>query len=211
MSLTSPKQEDGIPKEGPQTKGSLSICGGKGELGLGLRFDTRYHEQTGYLEAFRVGVEKFVIDPGTNNKFYQRNDYNPSEDESGWEGPQQDTLHFVDPKVRVSDLVPGTMIHVVFHFHDNYCDASNAFLDRQKAERFFLEMQDNMWKQVDELRAWNTGYDFCLMKHDQWHCDLLECELTGRPYGRTYINQPDGWTRPDKGDTWWLRSVALEE
>uniref|UniRef100_A0A7R9WCR4 Uncharacterized protein n=1 Tax=Pseudictyota dubia TaxID=2749911 RepID=A0A7R9WCR4_9STRA len=129
------------------------------KLGLGFRFDTRYNEQTGHLEAFNLGVEKFRpgpkgydIETDMYAHFYRRRDYRTKpDDESGWEGQQMNTLHLVeDESINVADLAVGTMIHVVFHFHDNYCDASNAFLDRKEAERFFDQMEDEMWQNVDQ-------------------------------------------------------------
>ena len=191
-------------------------------LGLGFRFDTKYNEQTGLLHAFNLGLERFRPGKGvydfateTYDNFYTRPDAIPKpDDESGWEGQQSGTVDFVDDGadgcVDVESLPAGTMIHLLFHFHDNYCDATLGFLDRDKAERTFHEMQNKMWDKIEEYRNVNgNGWDFCVVKQDQWHCDLLECELTGRPYSR-YINQTGGWTRPDKGDTWWLRSLVLE-
>lgn len=180
-------------------------------LGLGLRFDTKYNEQTGLLQAnnlalqrFQPGEEGYDCETDTYRHLYTRTDAIPKPyDESGWEGQQDATLHFSE-SVEVESLLPGTLVHVLFHFHDNYCDSSLAFLDRDKAELAFKKCEDEMWEKLESLRHHNSDHAFCVVKHDKWHCDLLECELTGR-----YTNQTGGWTRPDKGDTRWLRSVVL--
>ena len=171
--------------------------------GLGIRFDTKYNEQTGLLDAFNVGVERFQ--PGSGyEKYYTRSDAIPKpDDESGWDGQQDSTLHIHEkeaPDVRT--WPPGTLVHVVFHFHDNYCDSSSAFLDRKQAEHYFQECEEEQWDKIEAWRKNTSGFAFCIVKSDRWHCDVLECELTGRSF--------DGWTRPDKGDTWWLRSVVLD-
>ena len=136
----------------------------KPKLGLGFRFDTKYNEQTGLLEALNLGLEKFPL--GTPATYYQRSDHRPKpDDESGWEGQQSSGVYFEDQSVNVSEFAKGTTIHVVFHFHDNYCDSAVGFLDRQDAERYFQESQDSLWGKFDEWRKWNDNYAFCVVKH----------------------------------------------
>lgn len=183
--------------------------------GLGLRFDTKYNEQTGLLHAINLGLErfrpgtgKFDFETQTYDHHYERTDAKPKpDDESGWEGQQSHTIHFAE-SVDIGSLPPGTVVHVLFHFHDNYCDCTRGFLDRDQAELEFKKQEDQTMMEIEEAKKHREDYAFCVAKQDKWHCDLLECELTGRPYSR-YINQTGGFTRPDKGDTWWLRSLVL--
>ena len=174
---------------------------------LGLRFSTKYDEQTGLLHASDVGLELFTADlPGS---YYIRSDAKPKpDDESGWEGQQSSEVWFPD-KVDVGSLRSGTPVHVLFHFHDNYCDAAHGFLDMDEAQLAFQNLEEKMWDHIEELRQHDSDYHFCLVKHGKWHCDLLECEKMDRPYSRC-INRTGGWQRPDKGDTWWLRSSEID-
>lgn len=174
---------------------------------LGLRFTTAYEEQTGLLHASDMGLEFFSSSPG--QEYYTRSDAKPKpDDESGWEGQQSSEVWFGE-RTDVGSLRSGTLVHVLFHFHDNYCDAASGFLDLDEAKLALQSNEDKTWDKIQLFRQHNADLHFCLVKHDKWHCDLLYCEKSGRPYGR-YINRTGGWERPDKGDTWWLRSIVID-
>jgi hypothetical protein len=164
---------------------------------LGLRFSTKHDEQTGLLHVSDLGLELFSSGPENERLYYTRSDDKPKpDDESGWEGQQSSQVYFSE-SVDVSSLRSGTPVHVLFHFHDNYCDSCYGFLDLDEAKLAFQNLEDEMWDQIETNRQRNDDYHFCMVKHDKWHCDLLEC-TTG------------GWERPDKGDTWWLRSSVID-
>ena len=114
--------EDKTPQEtviaSPKKDSSTSSEFFSSFTGLGLRFDTKYNEQTGLLSAFNLGLERFQPGQG-DDKYYTRSDAVPKpDDESGWEGQQDDTLGITDGG-DVRTWPPGTVVHVVFHFHDN--------------------------------------------------------------------------------------------
>jgi len=126
------------------------------------------------------------------------------DDEDGWTGVSYHDLEKTEDGVSTSDLKKGTPVHVLFHFHDNYCDCAFGFLHLGQAQRKFLEEKEDCHEKVEEWRNYDpNGYDYCLVKHDKWHCDVLECELTDNYFTR-------GWSRPDKGDTWWLRTIVID-
>ena len=103
-------------------------------LRLGFYFDTKFHEQTGLLEAYNYGLERFQPGRGYDsetkiyrNLYYRSDTANKPDDESGWEGQQDGTVYF-EEDVDVKSLAPQTPIHILFHFHDNYCDETMGFL-----------------------------------------------------------------------------------
>lgn len=139
---------------------------------LGLRFSTKHDEQTGLLHVSDLGLTLFVSSgPGNERLYYIRSDARPKPyDESLWEGQQSNNVHFSD-SVDVGSLRSGTPVHVLFHFHDNYCDAANGFLDLDEAKLAFQNKEDEMWDSIETARQHNRqqngDYHFCMVKHDK--------------------------------------------
>lgn len=155
-------------------------------MNLGFRLETQYNEETGLLHAFNLGLEKFQPHAKGDHydyDFRKRRSGDESDNESsscGWSGSYSiDLGGFSSSDVAV--MTPGTIVHVLFHYHDNYCDCAIGYLDREAAEEQFHKHKNEMWKKIEEWKKWNCNHDFAVVQHDRWHCDLLECELTGRP------------------------------
>ena len=75
-----------------------------------------------------------------------------------------------------------------------------GFLRRQDAEAYFAKEETDT---LARLEPWKSeGETAVLVKEDAFHCEALvwdDCGWTGR------------WMRPDKGDSWWLKTLQLKQ
>ena len=157
-------------------------------LSLVLHLETEYSEKTGLLRVFDLSM----VRQRTNFKFKQ---YGLNRD-----GGQFSVA--IDAPGAAS-WPSGTLVHLLFRFekHPGVCTFATGYLDKNEAERAFQEAESGMWQSIVGRRLSCPGKAFCVVKVNQWHCDLLECVITER----------GGWRRPIQGaDTWFLRSVVLE-
>ena len=75
-----------------------------------------------------------------------------------------------------------------------------GFVNRQEAEAYFAQEEKDTLKCVQRWKShWQAAV---LLKEDAFHCDALVWEDNGCT-GR--------WERPDKGDTWWLRTLCVKQ
>ena len=106
---------------------------------------------------------------------------------------------------KVSSNIPNDarVVHVVYHFHDNYSDHSSFFTDRETAEKIFWKYTK---EQHTEMRRWNLlGGDEELIYVLQYDDKNGQEKITST----LYFKEGSLISYPDKGDRWVLLSLNV--
>lgn len=115
------------------------------------------------------------------------------------EPKDEDSDDFVDNYSITSVPRDSRVVHVVYHFHDNYCDHASFYTDRLTAENFF-------WEKVKEqhisMKEWNQhGWEtICALQLDDKQDKIMST---------LYSKEGCTISYPDKGNRWVLLTIDV--
>ena len=118
-------------------------------------------------------------------------------DEYDWEWPGEQCGGLTLPLADGDDVPEG--LHILVHYHDNYFDCVQPFIDLKEAKALFTKYEQELWEQIQQCVYQPDGNGVVKRsKYQVPNCNLVSLE------DRIFSN-------PDKGSTWMLLPYVLIE